>query len=301
MTKQTNIMSQFTFEPSHTIATDFAIQQMASGQDYVCTGTGVDSETGESFDYTMLNDGHGGDFCINYIRGMSANEKAECIGSPDPIRALVAKIDGSGCVPIYKSSGATAVILKCYADRAQVITCGDSQAVIFKDGAVMHITQEHNSTHQEERVRVTASGKNYFVQSSNVRLVSDTEMELVQAEYLSFPNGSMLACTQALGHNSITGYAPASFTFVYQQGVSYKVVLASDGVFDMMIPESENDMEMLRKSTSQEICDWTVARWLQEWRYKDHNGNWNRQQYKRENCDDVSVAIARITFKQPVE
>lgn len=301
MTKRTNIMSQFAFEPSHTIATDFAIQQMASGQDYVCTGTCVDADTGESFDYTMLNDGHGGDFCINYIRGMSPNEKAECIGSPDPIRALVAKIDGSGCVPLYKSSGATAVILKCYADRAEVITCGDSQAVIFKDGVVMHMTQEHNSTNQDERVRVTSSGKNSFVQSSSVRLVSDTEMELLQVEYLSFPNGSMLACTQALGHNSITGYAPASFKFVYEQGVSYKVVLASDGVFDMMISGNENDMEVLRTSTSQEICDWTVARWLQEWGYKDHTGEWKTQRYERSHCDDVSVAVTRITCNQQFE
>jgi serine/threonine protein phosphatase PrpC len=301
MTKRTNIMSQFDFEPSHTITTDFAVQQMSSRQDYVCSGTGVDSETGESFEYTMLNDGHGGDFCINYIRRMSLEEKAECIGSPDPIRALVAKIDGSGCVPMHRSSGATAVILKCYADRAQVITCGDSQAVIFKDGEVIHVTQEHNSTNQEERVRVTANDKYFFVPSSSVRLVSETEMELVKAEYLSLPNGSMLACTQALGHNSITGYAPTSFTFVYEKDASYKVVLASDGVFDMMIPGSQNDMDVLGTKTSQEICDWTVARWLQEWGHNDHKGEWRTHRYERSQCDDVSVAVARITCKQKVE
>jgi len=301
MTKRTNIMSQFAFEPSHTIATDFAVQQMSSRQDYVCTGTGVDSETGESFEYIMLNDGHGGDFCINYIRRMSAEEKAECIGSPDPIRALVAKIDGSGCVPMHRSSGATAVILKCYADRAEVITCGDSQAVIFKDGEVIHVTQEHNSTNQEERVRVTANDNYFFVPSSSVRLVSETEMELVRAEYLSLPNGSLLACTQALGHNSITGYAPASFTFVYEKDASYKVVLASDGVFDMMIQGSKNDMDVLGTKTSQEICDWTVARWLQEWGHHDHKGEWRTQRYERSQCDDVSVAVARITCKQKVE
>ena len=301
MSKRTNNMSQFAFEPSHTIATDFAVQQMASGQDYVCTGTGVDAETGESFEYTMLNDGHGGNFCINYIRRMSPEEKSECIGSPDPIRSLVAKIDGSGCVPVYRSSGATAVILKCYTNRAEVITCGDSQAVIFKDGEVIHVTQEHNSTNQEERVRVTANDKYFFVQSSSVRLVSETEMEPVKAEYLSLPNGSLLACTQALGHNSITGYAPASFTFVYEQDASYKVVLASDGVFDMMIPGSKNDMDVLGTKTSQEICDWTVARWLQEWGYKDHNGEWKTERYSRQHCDDVSVAVARISCKQKVE
>ena len=173
MTKRTNIMSQFDLEPSHTITVDFAIQQMSSGQDYVCTGTGIDAETGETFDYTMLNDGHGADYCINFIREMSPEEKSECIGSADPIRALVAKIDGSCCVPHYKSSGATAVILKCYTNRAQVITCGDSQAVVFKDGEVIHITNEHNSKNQQERDRVTASGINYFSQSSNVALVSE--------------------------------------------------------------------------------------------------------------------------------
>jgi len=293
-------MSLFAFEPSHTIAIDFDIQQMSSGQDYVCNGTGVDSDTDESFEYVMLNDGHGGDFCINYIRRMSPEEKAECIGSPDPIRALVAKIDGSGCVPKHRSSGATAVILKCYADRAEVITCGDSQAVIFKDGEVIHVTQEHNSTNQEERVRVTANDNYFFVPSSSVRLVSETEMELVQAEYLSLTNGSLLACTQALGHNSITGYAPTSFKFVYEKDASYKVVLASDGVFDMMIPGSKNDMDILGTKTSQEICDWTVARWLQEWKYKDHKGEWKTQQYSRQYCDDVSVAVARITCKQKV-
>lgn len=301
MTKRTNIMSQFAFEPSHTIATDFAVQQMSSRQDYVCTGTGVDSETVESFEYTMLNDGHGGDFCINYIRRMSLEEKAECIGSPDPIRALVAKIDGSGCVPMHRSSGATAVILKCYADRAEVITCGDSQAVIFKDGEVIHVTQEHNSKNQDERVRVTANDNYFFVPSSSVCLVSDVEMEPVQAEYLSLTNGSLLACTQALGHNSITGYAPSSFKFVYEQSASYKVVLASDGVFDMMIPGSENDMLVLGTKTSREICDWSVARWLQEWRYKTQSGDYRTMTYERNQCDDVSVAVVNITCKPKVE
>jgi len=293
-------MSLFAFEPSHTIAIDFAIQQMSSGQDYVCNGTGVDSETGESFEYVMLNDGHGADFCINYIRGLSPEEKAECIGSPDPIRALVAKIDGSGCVPKHRSSGATAVILKCYADRAEVITCGDSQAVIFKNGDVIHVTQEHNSTNQEERLRVTSGTGYYFTSSSSIRLVSETELEPISTEYANFTAGSTLACTQALGHNSITGYAPSSFTFSYEQDASYKVVLASDGVFDMMIPGSKNDMDVLGTKTSQEICDWTIARWLQVWKYKDNKGEYQTQQYSRQHCDDVSVAVARITCKQKV-
>ena len=274
---------------------------MASGQDYVCTGTGVDAETGESFEYIMLNDGHGSDFCINFIRGMSPEEKSECIGSPDPIRALVAKIDGSYCVPMKRSSGATAVILKSYTNRGEVITCGDSQAVIFKDGEVIHITQEHNFTNQEERVRVTASGRNFFITSSNIRVASDTEMEMSQTEYLSFPGGSMLACTQALGHNSITGYAPSSFKFTYEQYSSYKVVLASDGVFDIMIPGCNNDMQVLCEKTSQEICDWTVARWLQVWRFKKPSGEYDSFRYSREHCDDVSVAVARITCKKKVE
>jgi serine/threonine protein phosphatase PrpC len=292
-------MSQFAIEQSHTIAIDFAVEQMSSGQDYVCAGKGVDSQTGEPFDYIMLNDGHGENYCINFIRSMTPDEKAECIGSTDPIRALVAKIDGSGCVPWNKSSGATAVILKCYSNRAEVIACGDSQAVVFKDGEIIHITEEHNSSNKLEHERVTQDSQKYFTPSTNISLFSDSELVAKPTQYVNFPNGSQLACTQALGHNSKTGYDPSTFIFHYDDDSSYRVVLGSDGVFDMMMIDSESDIQVLRTKTSQEICDWIVARWLQEWKYKKESGEYQTFRYSRKDSDDVSVAVADIIRNQP--
>jgi serine/threonine protein phosphatase PrpC len=283
----------------HSIEITSAIRQMSAKQDHVCAGKGIDEDSGEIFDWVMLNDGHGTDSCIREIRGISNEKMSMYMGKSDPVAAIVGHIEDSNCVrpvSLFKkreSSGATAVILKCYSDRARCITIGDSQAVIFKDGALVHVTAEHNSANESERARVQELGYT-FTGSSSIKVVSETKITSSTTEYMDMGDGTMLATTQALGHNCLTGYDPLVYDFAFDEGSSYKVVLASDGVFDMIMWNNENDINMLRSKSSSDICDWIVARWLQKWDAIYPSGQETSFSYTPEQCDDVSAATVEI-------
>ena len=272
---------------------------MSALQDHVCAGKGLDEGTGEIFDWVMLNDGHGTDACIREIRGISNEKMSTYMGKIDPVAALVGHIEDSGCVraaSVFKtreSSGATAVIVKCYADRVRCITVGDSQVLIFKDGNILHVTAEHNCSNESERARVQALGYR-FIKSSGIKVVSETMMVQTTAEYMDMGDGNTLATTQALGHNGLTGYAPSVYDFPFEEGSSYKVVLGSDGMFDMVMLDNENDVGVLKSKSSSEICDWTVSRWLQKWYATLPSGKETSFNYTPAQCDDVSVATVEI-------
>jgi serine/threonine protein phosphatase PrpC len=278
---------------THNINIIYDVKKMYKGQDYVCHGNGIDSETGESFRWVMLNDGHGTDTCINFIRSIPDAKKSELIGKPDPISTLANYIDASRCVFKYESSGATAVILKCYANRGEVITSGDSQAVIFKDSEVVYITKEHNCYNEKERERLTTRGIS-FVQSTNIKVIAHNQIMNVPADYALFRENYHLACTQALGHNSITGYAPDKFIIPFEEGSTYKFVLGSDGLFDMTMLDNDNDIAVLREKNGDEILAWCMDRWLQEWNGDVSEKGKHAFYYKKEECDDISVATIDI-------
>ena len=286
-------MSNFISEQSHSILITSAIEQMCKGQDYICNGDGKDAITGDPFQWVMLNDGHGSNSCINFIRSIPDLKKSELIGHPDPIASLVHCIEESGCVGQYESSGATAVIMKKYSDRVECINCGDSQFIVFKNNELIHISKEHNFKNQSERARLFEKGIG-FEPSKTVKFLGNGKLMGDYTEYAILSYNNRLACTQALGHNSKTGYAPDKFVLNFESGTTYRILMGSDGLFDMMMLDNPTDVNILQTKNSQELCDFVVSRWLQEWEAEMPDGRITRFKYSREECDDVSVAIIDI-------
>jgi hypothetical protein len=287
------IMAQFINEQKFSVSITSAIEQLRSGQDYVCSGNGKDVITGETFNWVMLNDGHGTDSCINFIRNIPEETKSEFMGKEDPILALVQHIDESGCVEKSESSGATAVIVKIYADRAICINCGDSQFLVFKNEDLIHISKEHTGSNENEKERIIGLGHR-FVPCKSIAVISEKEMMQTYAEYAVFYDKDFLGTTQALGHNSKTGYAPDTFIINFEEGSSYRIMLGSDGVFDLTMLYNQNDIFNLRTKTSQEICDWIVGRWKQEWTGLVDGMEHFKFSYSNEQMDDVSVSVVEI-------
>jgi hypothetical protein len=283
-------------ENNHDIKISTAIESMYKGQDYICQGEGTDSETGEPFQWIMLNDGHGTNSCINCIKSIPIDKKSELIGKPNPIAALAEYIDESKRIFKREPSGATAVILKCYANRGEVITCGDSQAVIFKDGAIVHITEEHNCSNPNERIRLIERGVTFF-ESKNIKVVSPNEMIHIPTEYAVFDINHQIACTQALGHNSITGYSPDKYVIYFDECSTYKIILGSDGIFDMIMMDDKNDLAVLCEKDGIEIKDWVLARWLQQWETEFPGFGKQYFTYEKKDCDDISVATIIVCPK----
>jgi serine/threonine protein phosphatase PrpC len=288
------------YASTHDINMSNAVEQMTEkGQDYVCQGTGTDPITGEKFQWTMLNDGHGSNACINFIRSIPQERKDELISNPTPIEALAEYIDYTAGIQPWQSSGATGVIVKCFKDRVECISSGDSQFLVFKNGELIYTSKEHNCQNEAERQRMTDMGYS-FITSSNIKLISETILVPVESGYVKFTDRSHLACTQALGHNSKTGYLPETYAFPLNPGDTYRVVLGSDGLYDMTMIDNARDVQDLLTKTSQEICDKTVRRWLQEWEAHLPNKEPQKFKYARHDCDDVSVAVIDIVPLLPV-
>jgi len=285
---------------THDISMSHAVEQMTvKGQDYVCQGTGSNPITGEKFQWIMLNDGHGANTCINYIRSIPQEKKDELISSPEPIEALATNIDRMAFISRYESSGATCVIVKCFPTRVECISAGDSQFLVFKNGELIYTSKEHNCQNEAERQRLTEKG-NSFIPSQNIKLLSEKTMTMMESGYAYFPDGTQLACTQALGHNSKTGYLPETYEFPLVPGDTYRVVLGSDGVFDMTMLDNSQDIQDLLTNTSRELCSKTVSRWLQEWEAHLPDKEPQKFKFQRDQCDDVSVATVDIAPLLPV-
>jgi serine/threonine protein phosphatase PrpC len=277
----------------HSATLSFAVEQMDKGQDYVCSGAGTDVLTGESFQWMMLTDGHGTHSCIEFIRSIPTEKKSELLGQAEPVQAMAEFIDASGSVGLWEETGSTVVIVKIYADRAVGISSGDSQFIAFKNDHLEHVSPEHNCKNEAERTRIAGRIRGYEA-SSNIQIVEETVLAPMVSEYALFKPIGKLASTQALGHNSRTGYAPHVHVVSFEPGSKYRFVLGSDGLFDMMMLSHQPDVEKLASLSSQGICDWTVARWLQLWTARIPDKPDQAFRYQKKNCDDVSVGVIDI-------
>jgi len=280
-------------ESTHAATLSFAVEQMDKGQDYVSSGTGTDVLTGEPFQWMMLNDGHGRNSCIEFIRSIPTEKKGELLGQAEPVQALAQFIDASGAVEPFEETGSTVVIVKVYADRAVGISSGDSQFLAFKNDVLDHVSPEHNCKNESERVRIADRIRGYEP-SGNIQIVEETVLSPLASEYALFRPIGKLASTQALGHNSRTGYAPHVHIVPFEPGTKYRFVLGSDGLFDMMLLQHQPDVEKLASMSSQGICDWTVARWLQLWTARIPGKPDQAFRYQKNQCDDISVGVIDI-------
>jgi serine/threonine protein phosphatase PrpC len=127
--------------------------------------------------------------------------------------------------------------------------------------------------------------------------VSPTLLKSTSPHYVYYPGRNSLALTQAIGHNNITGLRPEVAEIPISPGKSYRIFMASDGVFDMLMP-SEQETFSLYKSCD-EVITFAEERWKQIWDQADSNdltkGLGRTFQFNNpEHFDDLSVAIAEI-------
>ena len=280
---------------THTVTVSTCIQQMHKSQDQTYEGTSVDDATGETFHYGMVTDGHGGDGCIQYLRSLSQQKLAEIIGKRNPVETMAEivnkNVKGAFC------GGATMCLAKVYKDRIECINCGDSRVAIFKNGELIYLSNEHNWENQEERDRIIAKGGITFTPSRHIKIINKTQMVSKYSEYAKWESdNTMLACTQALGSNGKTGYAPDHEIIPIIPGESYKVVIGSDGIWDMIIYEDIEDITQLANMNATEGVTFIISRWLQEWEMQEiGETEFYKARYTRNQCDDVCMVAMDIT------
>lgn len=277
----------------HTVSMSQCMEQLCKHQDQTYIGIALDEVTGETFHYAAVFDGHGANDCIRFIRSLSDSVRAEIFGKRAPVEAM-AKLVNENVSGKY-CGGSTMNLTKIYKDHIECINCGDSQAAVFKDGELIYLTVEHNWENQQEKQRLEAMGV-YFTPSSNVNVFDDTHLHGIYTEYANWPSdGSQLACSQALGSNGKTGYAPHHEVIPILPGSTYKVFAGSDGFWDMVMKDNPIEMQSFADFTADQGVAFAVSRWLQPWEMKPlHQTTYVYGQYSKEQADDVCVVTVDI-------
>jgi len=283
---------------SHNVFISEHVEKMYKGQDETFVGKYID-ENGEEFDWCMIADGHGSDFCIDILRNIDKQHLNDIISKPNPINVLSEYINAEFKNKRYNyTSGSTACLVKCHANYIEVINCGDSQAAIFKNNELVLITEEHNWKNKSEKERLQNLYKNIlFKPSIDIKIVGEHDLMGVYSEYIDYPDRrTYIACSQALGHNGITGCSPSTSTVYFNETDRIKVIIGSDGLWDMILKDNITEMTSLSNMKGNDILQLAVKRWLQPWNMfkEDNPTHITIASYKKEQCDDIGIIVMDI-------
>ena len=280
--------------PSHAVDINAKLNQLSKKQDYIITEQAIDNDTGELFNWSAVFDGHGSSDCIQFIRNIPIQTMNGFVSGNKPIENLYKYINQR--LKTQVSSGSTMCLIKIYQNRIVCINCGDSQAAVYKNGKLEFITEEHSFKNEKENARLANNVT--YIPSYDIEIVDDSTLISVYSEYIEWNEDyTKLACSQALGHNGITGCAPDTVVIPITPGDRYKVVIGSDGLWDMIIKENDEDILHLWGMDADAIMKQTTERWLQKWNMVDVLNNdptIHYAKYEPYQCDDIAVVVADI-------
>jgi serine/threonine protein phosphatase PrpC len=308
-------MSSFQFER----VINKCVKDLDRGQDFALCGESIVEngiKMGKKFTYGIIADGHGADIFIDLLREFHWEE---IISQDNPWEFMYEKYLRD--LYIRESSGSTLIIMRAFDTHIQSICIGDSQIIILVNGQFAYGNTPHKMNNPLEQERLTKPGTTYqgpLVKKNVVPQIRNaTSLQARPCVYQQFIQESsakmtILATTQALGHNCVTGYQPEYNELYFSETDHVKVLLGSDGLFDMLLIEEhiqttppltdedfadlEQDKRDILMMDAEEIVEKCEARWKkQDWTYHYHIKNFEKVATPISfdgNYDDVSA----VTF-----
>lgn len=271
------------------------IEQLSKGQDYTISGETIYEN--QKIKYAAVFDGHASDSVIYFIRQISKEKMNEIMATKCPATTLYHYINASYICKPNESSGSTICLARIFSNYIEIINVGDSRAVIFKNDKIEFISKEHDYNNIIEQSRIKKEYKfNKFYSMSSIKVVGKNILQEDIIKYILFNDGSGLALTQALGHNGKTGISPTTSIISYNNNDSIRIILGSDGFFDMIIRDNNNnfiksDLLEIMDLPGQIILNRAVNRWQQEW---EIIYSAEKVKFEKEDCDDVSIIVIDI-------
>lgn len=291
---------------THIVTTTSAMRQMVKGQDQNYTGEFIDPKTQQRVHYAINIDGHGTDHCIAALRKV---DLVPFLMRPKPIEALSHYLYASNSVPSYICSGAVVTLALVYPDRIVIHNCGDSMSVVYEDGVRIYTNDPHTLDREDEAERVKSNPHYMGIEASSYKfkVISPNEMVPQISKYVIYRGGRLLAPTRAIGHTNKTCHESEVHEIKIVPNKTYRIVLASDGVSDVALPDCLEDHIVLTTYSANYIVHFYVSRWLQEWNHlengtdqgqgtgQDQSQSHTKFKYKDKDCDDVSACVMDLT------
>tara|TARA_Y100001958_G_scaffold157996_1_gene154583 strand:+ start:268 stop:1179 length:912 start_codon:yes stop_codon:yes gene_type:complete len=270
-------------------------------QDIVRTGVRTDGSP-----WIMVADGHGKDLVTDALRAQNWDEVMNMEDYFGYIEDMIKELgDTSG-------SGATMSTVIMAPDGFHCKWRGDSVIKIFEDSTEVFSARPHNMHHEEEATRMQS-----FVaepQAFNILVLSPTELTMEPSNYYNVGMkinryGSLspdnIAMTNALGHNGGSGGIAEEEFIPKKEGVEYSVVVATDGLWDMICDDDEG---LIATSSAEELADIATNRWEQEWDYTypnprvykgtelEYTIETKKQKMGADQKDDIGIAVWRGAY-----
>jgi serine/threonine protein phosphatase PrpC len=266
-----------------------SIKPLSKNQDFIKILSGTDIETNEKWKGAFLADGHGKIQCpfMSIIKNIQNYE--ELLSHTEPIQYIKEKIN----VLTYKcdiNSGMTFILVKIYENKIITYSIGDSSVFIFINDNLIYNNIHHNAHNINEINRLKYRA--FFEKSKKPNIISKNEICMIDSNYIKFKFGNFkLAVTQSLGHHNSTGIFPEKFETEYSNDDKIRIVVGSDGYFDMHCINDEDDMNDLKILSTSELVSKAESRWKQTWKYVDKNEPDKINLTTFPDYDDISILV----------
>tara|TARA_Y100000996_G_C22529041_1_gene645720 strand:+ start:953 stop:1813 length:861 start_codon:yes stop_codon:yes gene_type:complete len=266
-----------------------SIRQNTSKQDFVKSGKATD-ENGMDYDFIVLADGHGSlsfnrDIIINFIRNYDWDKQLKfknwyegfTLASQD----VVSKSTGAG---------ATLSVVRIYRDRYECWWIGDSSIRIYQNCEEIWRSLDHDANNLAEHKRLKKINQGYWFKLEQKPMVLTPNTITVVPSYRAIlAPRDKIAMTRSLGHRNRTGNEIEFASIPREENESYKLVMGSDGLWDMVC-DTDTTLLSSKETTAEKIMDWVYDRWQQEWTFIDKKQK-HKTTFPDWNRDDICIGV----------
>lgn len=270
---------------------DFKIVPGEKNQDFIKNGKYLNN-----YYWIVCCDGHGDNSFINLIRSLQWDV---IMGKENSYEYLVHILRNS--TNLYNNnSGSTLAMVKIFPNKIYTLTIGDSRIIIFKNSQLLYKSNPHNLNNSIEKERFKYDGIPKRIDKKLFPFtISGVEQEINYIKYITFNKDVTLNMTQSIGHKEITGYFPEHCSFSYNYTDKMKILVGSDGFFDMLVldennPEHIKDTNDLLIMNIDDLIHKVKQRWEQEWIYywNIHNKNdFITTAFDKNAIDDIALSV----------
>ena len=290
---------------------DDCVYQLSSKQDRVYTKRENPNEDTESWTLALW-DGHGytiGPYDPLTKRHKKVNFMLDCLddmittgreideilekdifSEENPALALQRAL-GLRCIEkkqTMESVGATMVLVKIkhiISERkivVEVLSCGDSTAIIFCNGEKVLENVHHSAFNEEEITRLIVekrvSNLTPTIPAKSFEILDELHVCGKQGKYFVANNGDQLATSQSVGHleyyagkikdeQGLYGISPYKARMEFSDTDEINIKLFSDGISDMISTEKiKSDAELIRSSNATDLANLAKERWEKKWK-----------------------------------
>ena len=170
---------------------------------------------------------------------------------------------------------------------------GDAATKILRcnsDGEIDIVASTELPSKEDEVARFTEMGQSIpYEDGWQVSAISESELTMRPNGIYIFTCVDKMNMSQAIGHDGLTGIVDQSLEYNLEEQYAYRIIGASDGIWDISALENKDVLNKFWNSSAEELVTWAVSQWYRKWVYIWGDTKVVDQQIG--DCDDVTCVV----------